>query len=79
VKNRAVRRGLDFASSALYLCGGNVASQTSQSSSMDTSTLKVQALLEIFWTPSPATLWYDAEFLELSTDLQQAIINELMD
>jgi len=53
--------------------------QTSQSSSMDTSTLKVQALLEIFWTPSPATLWYDAEFLELSTDLQQAIINELMD
>jgi len=49
------------------------------SSMMDTSTLKVQALLEIFWTPSPATLWYDAEFLELSTDLQQAIINELMD
>ena len=46
---------------------------------MDTFTLKVQALLEVFWTPSPDTLWYDAEFLELSTDLQQAIINELMD
>ena len=40
---------------------------------------RVQALLELFWTPNLEMLFLDAEFCELSYEEQQAIINELMD
>ena len=41
--------------------------------------IRVQALLELFWTANPELLFLDAEFCELFYEEQQAIINELMD
>ena len=47
---------------------------------MNTSTNpRIQALLELFWTSNPEHLWLQAEFCELSSEEQEAIINELMD
>ena len=43
------------------------------------TTPRIQALLEMFWTPNPDHLWLDAEFCELSYEEQESIINELMD
>ena len=40
---------------------------------------RLQALLELFWTPNLEFLFLDAEFCELSYEEQQAVINELMD
>ena len=40
---------------------------------------RIQALLEVFWTSNTELLFLDAEFLELSCEEQEAIINELMD
>tara|TARA_A100001201_G_scaffold1610_2_gene4104 strand:- start:160 stop:372 length:213 start_codon:yes stop_codon:yes gene_type:complete len=48
------------------------------SSTMNTSTNpRIQALLELFWTSNPEHLWLQAEFCELSSEEQEAIIDEL--
>ena len=38
---------------------------------------RIQALLELFWTANPETLWVCAEFCELSIEEQAVIVDEL--
>jgi hypothetical protein len=52
---------------------------SNQSNSRAVTKERVQALLELFWTANPELLFLDAEFCELSSEEQEAIINELMD
>lgn len=52
---------------------------SNQSNSKAVTKERVQALLELFWTPNLEMLFLDAEFCELSSEEQEAIINELMD
>jgi len=52
---------------------------SNQSNSKAVTMERLQALLELFWTPNLEMLFLDAEFCELSYEEQQAVINELMD
>ena len=52
---------------------------SNQSNSKAVTMERLQALLELFWTPNLEFLFLDAEFCELSYEEQQAVINELMD